>query len=171
MTTSPGSHRSLSPSGSAKGDYTTLEATLKTALAPEPAPSAEALSFAVGLARMLPQPQRPSLMARLVSGGQQLATARGGESLQRLYETESHLITLWDEADSGASRYLIGQVYDKASGPLVPESVTIFATHLAEKNARQEGSEFHLPQVAPGTYVLRCSLKSAEIVLSEVEVG
>ena len=35
-------------------------------------------------------------IARLVSGGPSLATARGGEAQQRLYETENHLITLWD---------------------------------------------------------------------------
>ena len=148
-----------------------LETTLRSALEPEPVPSAEALSFALGLARMLPRVHRPSLLAHLVSGGQPLATARGGEAQQRLYETESHLITLWDETDSGASRYLIGQVYAKNNGPLVPESVTLFSVQSPQKNARQEGSEFHVAGVAPGVYALRCALESADILLPEVEVG
>lgn len=148
-----------------------LETTLRTALAPEPAPSAEAVDFALGLARLLPQPSRPSLIARLVSGGLPLATARGGEAQQRLYETETHLITLWDEAEQGARRYLIGQVYDKASGPLVPEAVTLLSTQSSEQTARQEGSEFHVAGVAPGTYALRCALAHVDILLPEVEVG
>ncbi|WP_309719513.1 hypothetical protein [Armatimonas sp.] len=148
-----------------------LETTLRAALAEEPAPSQETLTFAVGLARMLPRADRPSLLARLVSGGQTLATARGGEAQQRLYETDQHLITLWDEADSGASRYLIGQVYEKNNGPLVPESVMLFSAQCVEKNARQEGSEFHVAGVAPGVYALRCSLATADILLPGVEVG
>ncbi len=148
-----------------------LETTLRAALAEEPVPSQETLAFSVGLARMLPRAERPSLIARLVSGGQTLATARGGEAQQRLYETDQHLITLWDEADSGASRYLIGQVYAKASGPLVPESVLLFSAQQAEIDARQEGSEFHLAGVAPGVYGLRCSVAGTDILLSGVEVG
>ena len=148
-----------------------LEETLRTALLPEPAPSAETLAFAVGLARLLPQRNRPSLLARLVSGSQTLAHARGSEAQQRLYETDQHLITLWDETDTNATRYLIGQVYEKSSGPLVPESVTLFSPQNAQQSARQEGSEFHMAQVAPGTYALRCALESVDIVLSEVEVG
>jgi hypothetical protein len=146
-----------------------LEARLRAGLATEPAPSQETLAFAVGLARLLPKTSRPSLVARLVSGS--LATARGGEAQQRLYETESHLITLWDEGDSGASRYLIGQVYAKNSGPLVPESVMLFADKQKEFNARQEGSEFHLARIAAGRYTLRCALADADIVLPDVEVG
>jgi hypothetical protein len=148
-----------------------LETTLCMALAPEPAPSGEALGFALGLARLLPQPSRPSLIARLVSGGQPLATARGGEAQQRLYETDQHLITLWDETDRHATRYLIGQVYEKEKGPLVPESVTLFSGSSTEQAAQQEGSEFHVTRVAPGTYTLRCTLESADILLPEVEVG
>ena len=148
-----------------------LEAMLRAALAEEPAPSQETLAFSVGLARLLPRADRPSLIARLVSGRQTLATARGGEAQQRLYETEAHLITLWDEADSGASRYLIGQVYAKENGPLVPGSVTLFSAQHVETSARQEGSEFHVAGVAPGVYALRCSLASADILLPGVEVG
>jgi hypothetical protein len=148
-----------------------LETTLRAALAEEPVPSQETLAFSIGLARMLPQPSRPSLIARLVSGGQTLATARGGEPQQRLYETETHLITLWDEAELGAKRYLIGQVYAKESGPLVPEQVVLFSTQSPEQHAHQEGSEFHVPGVVPGTYVLRCALAGADILLPEVEVG
>ena len=76
-----------------------LEKGLRGALALTATPSVETLRFAVGLARLLPHPTRPSLIARLVSGGQPLAAARGGEAQQRLYETDRHLITLWDEAD------------------------------------------------------------------------
>lgn len=148
-----------------------LETTLRAALAEEPAPSPETLAFSVGLARLLPRVDRPSLLARLISGGQPLATARGGEAQQRVYETDSHLITLWDEADAGTSRYLIGQVYDKASGPLIPEAVVLFSARQAETSAQQEGSEFHVAGVAPGTYSLRCALESADILLPEVEVG
>ena len=148
-----------------------LEETLRRALAREPEPSAETVAFAVGLARLLPRPNRASLVARLVSGGQPLAMARGGEAQQRLYETDQHLITLWDEADSGASRYLIGQVYAKENGPLVPGSVTLFSAQHVETSARQEGSEFHVAGVAPGVYSLRCSLASADILLPGVEVG
>ena len=148
-----------------------LEEMLRRALAREPEPSAQTLAFAVGLARLLPRENRASLVARLVSGGQPLAMARGGEAQQRLYETDQYLITLWDEADSNATRYLIGQVYEKASGPLVPHAVTLFSPPSAERGARQEGSEFHFSQVAPGTYALRCALESADILLPGVEVG
>lgn len=148
-----------------------LETTLRRALAEEPRPSQDAVGFALGLARMLPKPSRPSLLARLVSGGQPLATARGGEAQQRLYETDSHLITLWDEADAGTSRYLIGQVYDKVTGPLVPTTVTLLSAHSPEQEARQEGSEFHVAAVAPGTYALRCALLDTDILVPEIEVG
>ncbi len=148
-----------------------LETMLREALTEEPAPSQQTLAFSVGLARMLPQSDRPSLIARLITGGQALATVRGGEAQQRLYETDGHLITLWDEVDSGASRYLIGQVYEKGRGPLVPESVTLFSAQHADRGAQQEGSEFHMAGVVPGVYALRCALASTDILLPGVEVG
>lgn len=148
-----------------------LETTLRAALVEEPAPSAEALAFACGLARMLPQPERPSLIARLTSGGQAPATARGSEAQQRLYETDQHLITLWDEADRQSTRYLIGQVYDKTTGLLAPESITLIAPHCPKRVAQQEGSEFHVAEVLPGTYTLHCALPETDILLPEVEVS
>jgi len=151
-----------------------LKATLP-ALAPPPTPSPEVLAYAQGLARLLPQasaaPRRVSLIASLLSGGAPLATARGASAVQRLYETDQHLITLWDEADSAGTRYLIGQVYDKAQGPLIPQTVTLLPTHGEPREAQKEGSEFHAPRMATGTYLLRCVLESIDLYVPGVEVG
>lgn len=146
------------------------------ALAPLPPPSDAALRFARGLARLLPQPEprpeRVSVLARLVpgSGGAPL-TARGAGTVQRLYETDEHLITLWDEADRAGTRYLIGQVYAREGSPLVPEAVVLLPQEGAGRTAEQEGSEFHAAGVPPGTYLLQCTLAAVEIYLPEVEVG
>lgn len=148
-----------------------LETTLRATLAPEPMPSEEAQAFALGLTRLLPRPERPTLLARLLPSGQPLASARGSEAQQRIYETDQHLLTLWDETDTGESRYVIGQVYDKTHGPLHPQEVAFFSPHSPERHARQEGSEFHLEKVAPGTYALRCSLPELDILVTGVEVG
>lgn len=151
-------------------------ATTLSALTPPPAPSPEALAYTQGLARLLPgataAPGRVPLIAWLVSGGAPaVAMARGGGAVQRLYETEHHLITLWDEADHAATRYLIGQVYDRDKGPLVPRAVSLLPTHGDALQAEQEGSEFHLAQVAAGTYLLHCELENTDLYLPGVQVG
>ena len=149
------------------------------ALAPLPSPSPEALAFAKSLARLLPRTepsaQRVPLIARLVSGSAPpaLAGARGhqGSSIQRLYETDDYLITLWDEADSGATRYLIGQVYARQGTSVVPQEVVLLPREGSVQRAEQEGSEFHAAGVAPGTYLLHCTLETVDLYVPEVEVG
>ena len=153
--------------------------TALPALTPLPSPSPQALAFTQGLARLLPgalsPPGRVPLIARLLSvgGTPTLVGARGAKSgaVQRLYETDDYLITLWDEADHGATRYLIGQVYDRQSGPVVPQTVVLTPRRGTAKTVQQEGSEFHAAGVAPGTYLLHCALETADIYLPEVDVG
>lgn len=147
------------------------------ALAPLPSPSPEALAFSKGLARLLPRTEPPTqrvpLIARLVSGTPALAAARGhlGSAHQQLYETDDYLITLWDEADGGATRYLIGQVYARQGTSVVPQEVTLLPCAGESQVAQQEGSEFHVAGVLPGTYLLHCALETADLYLPEVEVG
>ena len=150
------------------------------ALAPLPGPSPEALAFSNGLVRLLPKPEsvstgRVPLIARLISGGgtPALAGARGhhSSSIQRLYETDDYLITLWDEADGGATRYLIGQVYARQGESVAPQEVVLLPREGESQVAEQEGSEFHAAGVPPGTYLLHCALETADLYVPEVEVG
>jgi len=155
-------------------------------------PSADALAYVHRLARLL-QPVKEveavgaagrltRFVARLVAGGTPprpiAAGARGGgdsEPVQRVYRTEAHLITLWDEPEdnSGIDRYLIGQVYGDDGAARIPRSATLLLSDAAEREAQREGSEFHLAAIPPGQYLVRCVLLDTdeEIFLPGVRVG
>lgn len=148
------------------------------ALAPPPTPSPAARAYVQSLARLLPRPEpRPNLVRYIAEAlapslrpAAIPAGARGGRTLQRLYETDAHLLTLWDEPDDTAGRYLIGQVYAREGGPLLPRDVVLLGAG-ATRSADCEDSEFHLSAVPPGAYVLRCELDAAEIYIPRLVVG
>lgn len=162
-----------------------IEGTLgafPASFAPVPEPSADALAYVKSLARLLQPPagRGENLVrhiARLVfDGGSPRAPAEarspGAPAAQRVFETEVHLITLWDEPEEAADqRYLIGQVYARSGTALPPRSVSLLLADAPEREAEIEGSEFHLPGVAPGVYLIRCRLDAAEVLLPRVEVG
>ena len=167
-------------------------------------PSPAALDYARGLARLL----RPATgggaaairrhVARLVSGGTPRPAAAAGArgsaaapAVQRVFETDDHVISLWDEPDEdggavggggAARRYLIGQVYARGVGPdadraaLEFRSVVLLPAPAGSgdmREAEREGDEFHFGDVAPGVYLVRCVLSAGdeEILLPRVEVG
>jgi len=129
-------------------------------LIPQIDPSAGSLAPATGLRNALP--------AEPVSG-------------QRLYETEAHMLTLWEEPTkhgvngSPASSYVIGQIYGREDGIcLVPESVLFTAQFSGEVcEARLEDGEFHAAKLLPGAYLVQCWLPDADgvIVLRDVVIG
>ena len=165
---------------------------LSEAVTPAPAPSAAALAYAKGLARLLrpvatETPTSPIAtvrqhLARLVQGtGRQtlaLAGARGGTvpARRHVFESDFHTITVWDEPEeAGETRYIIGQIYPRGGGEAAAlpfRAVTLLPTGgEAERDAQREGSEFHFEGVTPGVYLLRCLLEADEIVVPQVEVG
>jgi len=150
----------------------------------EAAPGQTSLAYVHSLARLLrPEPQPTAsewirhIARRVLGASHHMAPApgaRGGSSapVQRLFETESHLITLWDEPDIAPNRYLIGQVYRRAGAAVAPISTTLVLPDASERLAAREGSEFHLAAVPPGVYLITCRLETAEeILVPGVEVG
>jgi hypothetical protein len=158
----------------------TVEPLLSESLRPVMTPSPQAKANALRLARLLPSPIQPAGWKRFIA---QLRLeenvsfvpmgARGDTSLslQQIYTTATHVITLWDEAESPQHHYLIGQVYERSGQLLFPSSVVLLSPGSEDRDAIQEGSEFHLSDVAPGRYAIRCELDAADIILPDVEVG
>ena len=153
-----------------------LEDDLKAALAAElPSVPAPALDAARALFR---ERKRPAVRkARLLFDGRQgLSPARDGgpsASFQRLFETEAHLIDVWEERQSSGESYLIGQVYDKAAGAAqAPESVVLLAPDGEARAAKTVETEWHAPGVPAGNWSLQLWLKGgAALVLDALEVG
>lgn len=152
---------------------------LPDAVSQDLAPSPAAITFANRLANLLPKPE-PSGLTRFIAqlasqSGMALATAGArGISLpavQRVYTTERHLITLWDEPEDGNHRYLIGQIYSQSGNALYPQSVQILRPGALEQEAVQEDNEFHLAGITAGSYLLRCRFDTEEIIVPEIEVG
>jgi hypothetical protein len=118
---------------------------------------------------------RHSLLARLLFDGRKgLSLARDGggtASFQRLYETEMHLIDLWEER-TGSKSYLIGQVYDKAGGEtLAPDEALLLSTDGTTLLTRAEGAEWHAEAVPAGRWAVQLWLGEQTLMLEEVEVG
>ena len=124
--------------------------------------------------------QRPPLLrwiATLVSGaGLTLAQAgvRGteGSTSQWLYETEAHLITLWEERRGPVGSYVIGQIYRRQdSVSLIPESILFTGSSGATWTAHQKESEFHISDLLPDMYLLQCWLDEGTLLLPQVRIG
>lgn len=151
----------------------TLEALLSDALAPTPTPSPQTMAYVRGLARLL-RPDRPAPKVAWLSsvGGLVAAGARGAAAgAQRVYETDQHVVTLWDEAEDAGRHYVIGQVYARSGGAMTPRAVALLLPDDTERAASCEGTEFHLTDVAPGTYLIRCTLDADELIIPGVAVG
>lgn len=150
---------------------------LSDALAPPPTPSLASRRYVQSLARLLrPEPRETLLqkVARLVTVGGGLAPvgARGtAAGAQRVFETEEHLVTLWDEAEDADRHYLIGQIYARGGGALVPCAVHLLLPDNTERDATCEGTEFHLGGIAAGVYLVRCTLDTQEVLIPGVTVG
>lgn len=152
---------------------------VRSALGPEHGPSPAALAFVRNLARtpaaVSPGPAVLFTLARLVFDGRSGPAAgtrrTGGEAFHRLYETDEHSITLWEEPASGAS-YVIGQAYSRPDGePLTPQSVVGSSSEGVSWSAEIQGQEFHFASLSPGAYDLHLFLGEAEVRLVEVEIG
>ncbi len=138
-----------------------------------PVPAA-AMAAAKDLFAELKQERRSVLAHLLFDSREGLSPARdsgGGTSFQRLFETETHLIDLWEERSRGRS-YLIGQVYDKAEGAaLAPESALLLSLEGTTLYASTEGTEWHLEGVPMGSWTVQLWLDDETIILDAVEVG
>lgn len=142
------------------------------------APSAQALENVHAMSRLLSPARRPTgviqHIARLltpVSSRPPLGARGESGAGSQVYETEHHLVTLWSEPAPENETYLIGQVYAREGGPLVPKTVELIGGDGNSHVARQDGTEFHLPAVEPGTYILLCSLDREEVILPHLQIG
>ena len=96
----------------------------------------------------------------------------GGSTSQWLYETEAHLVTLWEERRASAGSYVIGQIYlRQESVSLIPESILFTNSEGKTWTAQQEGSEFHVAGLLPDTYLLQCWLGEGTLLLPHVRLG
>jgi hypothetical protein len=155
--------------------------TLRQALAREtPQPSASAVAFARSLARRIPVSRPNPLVAlrvaRLVFDTRHAAPsgARGERdgAVQRLFETESHVIDLWEEREASRQVYLIGQAHTRAEGAAAaPASATAIGMGGARQAARLDGAEFHFESLSPGNYHLHLCLPGEEALLMDLEIG
>ena len=94
---------------------------------------------------------------------------------QRIFETNEHLVTLWEEANTGnTSSYVIGQVYSRTDNVSLTPELVLFtarsdgATFVADK----EDSEFYVSSLLPGDYVVHCWLNNNDVLaLPHVRFG
>lgn len=157
--------------------WETLEDDLKTALSAElPTVPRAALDAARALFRERKRP--PVRVATpLFDGRASLSLAREGAgpsaSFQRLFETEAHLIDVWEERGAAGESYLIGQVYDRAAGEALPlESAVLLAPSGETREARTQETEWHAPGVPAGSWSLQLWLEGGESLwLGGLEVG
>lgn len=155
--------------------WETLEDDLKTALSAElPTVPHAALDAARALFRERKRP--PVRVARpLFDGRGSLSLARDAgrsASFQRLFETETHLIDVWEERAASGASYLIGQVYDRVEGEaLAVENAMLLADDGTTLPARIVGTEWHAEAVPVGEWSLHLWLDGETLVLDELEVG
>lgn len=102
-------------------------------------------------------------------------STRDQVSGQRLYGTSDYLVTLWEEYNPGNdSSYVIGQVYSRQDSVcLIPDSVLFTSVADGETLlAEQEYSEFHVPRLLPGSYMVQCWLNDEDVLsLRNVVIG
>lgn len=152
-----------------------LEKDLNRALTtPQPEVPEAALAAARNLFTERSQ-ERPNTLARLLFDSREgLSPARdsgGMGSFQRVFETETHLIDLWEERSGGRS-YLIGQAYDKTSSVAeAPDSALLLGSNGTTLSASAEGTEWHLAGVPVGSWTVQLWLNGETIILDAVEVG
>ena len=157
--------------------WETLEDDLKAALGAElPTVPHAALDAARTLFRERKRP--PVRFATpLFDGRASLSIAREGAgssaSFQRLFETEAHLIDVWEERGAKGESYLIGQVYDRAVGDALPlENVVLLAPSGETREVRTHEREWHAPGVPAGKWSIQLWLEGGEaLLLSGLEVG
>ncbi len=144
---------------------------------PEPCPSPRALAFAYGLARLI-RPAESARVATLVQiarrflDAPRLVPARDAASCanRQLYETDTHLIDLWDEIDLDGSHYVMGQAQRRGEGAAPP--IQVEAMNLSGAPPLRGailGTEFHFEAVPAGVYHLRVVLEGTEILLPGVQ--
>jgi hypothetical protein len=148
-----------------------------------PAPSASATHYANSLARLLAPTKKPGIVqqiARLIPkparpaiglGVRGLPTISTVAAAQQTYETETHLITLWDEPEKTTTRYLIGQIYARSGEAVLTDRVTLLLSDATEQVATIEGSEFHFASVPSGVYLIRCEFDQTELLIPKLSVG
>jgi hypothetical protein len=143
-----------------------------------PVPSTQALENVHAMSRLLSSTRRPSgviqhIAQLLTSVSQRTPVGARGESGSgsQVYETERHLVTLWSESAPENGTYLIGQVYEREGGPIVPQAAELIKGDGTSRLARQDGTEFHLPFVEPGVYILLFALEGEEIILPRLQIG
>jgi len=96
-------------------------------------------------------------------------------SLQRLYETDDHLVSLWEESLPGEEgSYIIAQVYSRQESIcLIPETVLFVAMSSGiTQEAVQEANEFHVPRLLPDNYLIQCWLDDKHVLaMHNVQIG
>ncbi len=120
-------------------------------------------------------PRRPGILAALRFDGRQgLVLARDGapgSSFQRIFETETYLIDLWEERTAGNASYLIGQVYEKTTGATLPAEGVFLLASGTTRIARSEGAEWHAESVPAGQWSVQLWLESETLLLENIQVG
>ncbi len=94
-----------------------------------------------------------------------------GSSFQRIFETETYLVDLWEERTAGQTSYLIGQVYEKTTGATLPAEGVFLMASGTTRIARSEGAEWHAESVPAGQWSVQLWLESETLLLENIEVG
>lgn len=121
--------------------------------------------------RLVPQ-QKPLWITTLVrdTRRQQVAGARGNEEgVQLRYEADRYELRLWAEPSARNRWYVIGQVFEREQSCFIaPEAVALIGPEGHAQTGHTEDSEFHLSEVAQGTYRLALRLPQAELLVPEL---
>ena len=102
------------------------------------------------------------------------AGARGHSegAFQMRFSAERHDVTLFQEPLAGGAWYLIGQVLPKeGNAVIVPQEVEMIGRDGKTQMFFPQGEEFHLPEIAAGTYDIVIRWEDGEIVLPGIDAG
>ena len=102
------------------------------------------------------------------------AFARSAEptAWQRLYQTETYNIELWQEGNAQEGWYIIGQVLPEQGDamPAVSEALFIASDGAVRRAALQNG-EFHADRLPADTYQICLQSPDASALLADVRIG
>jgi len=95
--------------------------------------------------------------------------------LQRLYETDDYMVSLWEESLPGEEgSYIITQLYSRQEySSLRPDAVLFVGmTNGIVQKAVRETNEFHIPRLLPDTYLIHCWLDDNRVLtIHNVRIG
>lgn len=123
-------------------------------------------------AERLAAQEKPLWITTLLRDTRQRPTVgvRGGdEGIQLRYEAELYELRLWAEPSAANHWYVIGQIFEREQNRFItPEAVALIGPSGQAQTGHTEDAEFHLAEVAQGTYRLALRLPQAELLVPEL---